>query len=86
VATEESVAPHVIYMQTCNLIEQESNAEDRSERWRKCMDETDAIPLLHTAKENLVAATVETFVLLGLAWLLVYGLVGLTRWVGAGFR
>jgi hypothetical protein len=70
----------------CNIIEHSSSAPDRFEHWKECIDEGKTIPFLHTQEEILVEASVETFGLLGLAWLLVYVLVWIARWVRTGFR
>jgi len=86
--TEDAIAPRVSYMHMCSELYQHSDPADehRYERNEKCMHKANAIPFLHTDEENIIAAAVGTVVLLGLAWLLVYALVWIARWIRTGFK
>jgi hypothetical protein len=86
--TEAAVAPSANYMRMCGEIYQNGDPADqhRYERNEKCMEKAKAIPFLHTDEENMISAAIQTFVLLGLAWLLVYILVWIGRWVRTGFK
>ena len=83
---EYAIRPIVYHMNICSA-EYDVNDPNRSvQAYTKCMDRAMAVPPLQSDAETAVAAVVETFALLGLAWLLIYALVWIARCVRTGFK